>query len=748
MKKLLKRIALIAVTVALVCTACLSFAACGPKVSEEISVYVFAGDDDKDTNRTLIENWAANYAKKLIASGEQAEGFTVKTNISFDSNTDTYFTTVRKKIAAGNPPDIFYVSPKYVRGYAAKGTVLNLAEYVDFANFNIADIWGAALGFYAYNAEHKEIGLPVTYANGKFVNENGHEAGIYALPKDYSSFGLGYNARYFTEEYKAKYASTLATTTRAADKGVITVNGEDAGIINVGVPTTYKPYNFYVYKSFAEALEKGDPVAAASDHFGGYTVTIPGYPGETFEIPADKQTQGTRYDASIGYTVFTYAEYSALTWAVTYYLNTVEGGFTSSDGSTHNVYGNDQYEGALYLLPWLAGNNTNYINPDYTNALKSDNEDGTQTGVNSDRFIETYAAFLAYGSDWNGNSYFCGDGNNLGGWDAFNAGYCVFYGCGTWDMPSLNCADKSNLDYQLMPEPVAESYALYSNIKNAKYEMQEYGTKAASFTTEEIQAKLLERQDQWAGRLDSVGYGVSGTVLKAEGTDLEWKIKACADLCASLTVVEETQLELTYAGSQLPNYASQCEDFLKYKDAEGNKVGAFKNMVTPDDADWNEYYAAAKAVAAAQSGKLGEFMAANYPTLKYDAAYQNTNVSKLKTVANAMKALYMISFDYESRNLNLRMCEVNGARDCAMYTYDDSWLAEFARYKATFLLAYCQQSSGSFNKYLQAKETNYVINTADENPLYVTPYDYCNFFAQDVQIALDMSIAKLEAQLK
>ena len=42
------------------------------------------------------------------------------------------------------------------------------------------------------------------------------------------------------------------------------------------------------------------------------------------------------------------------------------------------------------------------------------------------------------------------------------------------------------------------------------------------------------RQDVWAARLDTVGYGVNADVLDRYGED-GWQVAACADLCAYLS---------------------------------------------------------------------------------------------------------------------------------------------------------------------------------------------------------------------
>ena len=790
MKKFFKKAAVISLAGALSVSALSGLVGCGGG-KDKVSVFIFAGADDIETNKEIVYNWGKQYKAKMIASGEWTEdsapaideesGFKIAT----ESVTANYFTTLRKQITAGNAADVFYISPKYVRAWAKQGVVLDLTDYIDFSTRNVTDVWQPAISLYGYDKEQDIVGSSLTYdsASGDFKNADGGTSGLYGLPKDYSTFGLAYNANFFLEEEPEEgaygYTRTAYETTSAAsfgDSGVITVNGKDAtGVININTPTTYKPYNFYRFSSYEAAIAGGDPVAKAAESVGGYTVTIPGYPGDTFEIKAEDQDQDVAYDASVGYVTYTYAEYSAVTWAVTYYVyknsmkeNPELNGAIAHGSATVWVYGNDQYEGSLYLLPWLYGNDADYISADYTSAeaqtLEDYDGDGkvSQTGVNSDNFIEAYAAFLAYGSDWNGNSYYAGNSaNQIGGWDAFNGGYLVFYGVGTWDMPSLNKADKSILDYQVMPEPVSEDFALYSKVKDANYEAKEYGALKTSYTDTEWYDSQVARQNQWAARLDSVGYGANGNLEELRGTKYEWKIAACADLVATLTIDESTQVQLTYAGSQLPNFASMCEDYLYYMEEDRQESGEFRYMITPDNAEdengnyeanpnnpdysWDKAYALAKRMADdnSRTAVVSDWMATNAPTYNYNTNYSATKIAAVRDLAVAMRVLNMISYDYESRNLMLRMTSgANSVRDSATYTYDSAWIDAFGTYKVNYLIAYSMQEPGGWDKVTLST----TLVEADSAVAYYTPATYCKWVVADVQELLDNSL-KLEADL-
>src|SRR5699024_5946796 len=66
--------------------------------------------------------------------------------------------------------------------------------------------------------------------------------------------------------------------------------GDDAPIINIGIPTAYKPFNFYWYSNYDDALDAGDPIAVQTEYHtngAGFVVTIPGFPGEKYDISGE-----------------------------------------------------------------------------------------------------------------------------------------------------------------------------------------------------------------------------------------------------------------------------------------------------------------------------------------------------------------------------------------------------------------------------------------------------------------------------
>lgn len=771
----------------------------------DFTVFIFAGAADQETNRQLIEEWAAQYAEEHKAEiGKDS----INVGISFQSDTNLYFSQVQREIASGKADDVFYVSPKYVKSFALNDAVLDLGEYVDWTKYDPNGVWADAVGAYAFVKEDNSIGNPVTYQeNGSqgagFYNEAGKKAGVYALPKDFSSFGLAYNRNFFTQTLREKYTTTEDTRGAVYSINADGSQGAQTNIINIGKTTRYYPFNYYKYENYRAALDAGDPIAAASKKVEGYDVTIMGWPGDTYYTGKEDDPL-TSYDDRIGYVTYTYAEYGAMAWAVGYYAqfyDLAQATYTPATGrpvtyeyhvdmpwlnesvmengkevyrratAVDFVYGNDQYEGPLYLTAWLLGNGVDIISDDYRSVTAPSKD--ADYGINSDKFKEAYAAFLAFGSDWNANSYYSGSGesvNTIGGWGTFNSGRCIFYGCGTWDMATFNSTVQSTLAVGIMPEPVSESLSPYARVKGAEYTEVEYGTDPVTDTSyynsesDTYSDAWLEnmnaRQDVWAARLDTVGYGVNADVLDRYGED-GWQVAACADLCAYLTLDREMQRAMTYSGSQLTSFVDQGESYLYYQQERGDLGGqGFEHMITPDgnagnslsvtvdelttagvtpasvglpanatgtqtigdgqtydiaggetpsqlradSAVWTFATAAAQKMYADHTTTsyrtVKEYVTNVFPSLVpyLNTYFENSTMGEVISLGFAFKCLNLIALNYEDRNLQLRMVSgVNGALDSCMYTYNSQWIDEFGATKGYTLIAYeATRSPGGF----------------------------------------------------
>lgn len=783
MKRILKRVSLIGMALALVFSLCLSAVGCG-RDSGEISVFIFCSDEDKATYQDLIDAWEVAYAQKLREADPDKFGADFTIDVKFESKSDNgdYFDTLNSNLSAGIAHDIFYVSPSNVQQYVANDYVLNLKDYIDFSKYDVGDVWGDALALYAYRDGQRVI-ESVTYdssSNTFYETGTQNEVGLYALPKDYSSFSLTYNANFFSETLTKLYKTTMDThgsvyeygKTPAAGTLPTSSNATQTYVLQPRTTVTYYPFNFYRYNDLKSAYDAKDPVACMAVMNGGYDVTIPCYPNDVIFDETATDDPATAYDDRYIYPVYTYAEYSALSYAVSYYGTVYDSGRTGTTGevtadqypsdnanrwknmtwlqssSHYGVYGNDQYDTEpYYLTAWLYGNDATIINPEYTSIMCDESAESTSSwGINSDAFIEAYGAFTAYGSDWNNNMYWSataleGPLTRQGGFTGFTGGHEVFYGFGTWNISSFD-KDKSVLDNQIMATPVSEDHALHSRVKNAKYEPQTYGdTSKSSFTESEITEAMKERQNEWGARMDSVGYGINSNVLNRFKGENEWKISAVADLCAYLTIDADTQVRLTYAGSQMPNYVSQCKDYV-------SGTGAFEGIVTPESDQWDTAYAAAMALSKVSdrsnlSKNVKTWLTENgYESLVsgenacFNDLYANYTVNDLqKSVSRAFRLFNMSSLNTASRNLLVRMADQNGAKDPCLYTYSNSWWGTtFAKYEGYYLLNFNlnpeekQNGKSPFENY-QANVNTEITDLQDKTKQFVSVYKYCQALA-------------------
>ena len=874
-KKLLRNVGLVALSTILVGSTAVAFTACdptgGPGSSDySISVNIFCSNADTATNKAICDNWAKEYSE---THADELGGNQITVDFQPNPDQNDYFEQLGYQISAGNYADIIYLSPKNVIAYATAGHVLDMSGYVEADAALVSQlqsIWSKSLAFYATtgSAFGRKNVTDIEYNGTNFIDTaTGGKASIYGLPKDYSNFALGVNLNYFTDEMKAAYTTLKENESRkvqsqllnqsewvtdkesgavvhtGASEGAITyaytgtytnpytgeevkaVKGEEAPFIAIGVPVTYKPFNFYKYETYEKALAGGDPMATSVLTYTGdkgYTIVMPGFPGETFAITEDIEgyenavNEEAAYDADTGHVVLTWTEYSALNWACAYMLNSyawseAKDGFISvkstddnyaawKDGNGgawttsgyQNVYGGEQYEqGSFgvngYVNPWAYSNDASFIDQTNSKSLnekrgdtviaskdggawawtsatnESDimsyignatedqektNLDGTtrmaknQYGINSENFVEAYAAFHEYFATWNAQVGQTGDVVNSGSDKAFNgqatfvAGSSLFYGVGTWDVSEYQEVNTKTLNVGIVPTAVSNRLSLYVETRDAFYTddgMKAYSTEMTKQTGDavnneynqrsnvadgiriydesEILANQLLRQDKWGGRMDSVGYAVNSHVAD----EAEWKASACVSLVLALTVNESAQVTLTYGGAQIPNVVSQCNDYLNYN-VEGYEEGAFKDMITPEgDAQgndvWDEYYALA--VEMAKSGYVdkntqtvaeylaGKKIASTGEDVKYDPQYADVRLCDFTTattsktmIAYSMRVLHMINYSREQRDVSIRMQYMNSARQQSLYTPGEGWITVInATGSASNFLAYRNQAS-------------------------------------------------------
>lgn len=919
-KKLLRNAGLVALSAVLVGSTAVAFTACGPGADEyTLDVYIFCGAADEATNSAICNSWAEEYS---ATHSEELGGNQITVNFESNSDSASYFTELETMIRNGDYADVIYLSPKNVISYAQRGNVLDLTSYIEADETLIAQlesIWSKSLAFYATTGTQNVTDIAFDEESGHFVDTSTDEqAHVFGLPKDYSNFTLGYNRNYFTDEMKAAYTTLKASTARNvstrlldatqstgyaagithtggsntadaityATTGTYTnpytgetieaVEGEEAPFVAIGVPITYKPFNYYLYTNYNDALLAGDPIATSTFYYTndeGYTIVIPGFPGETFEISLDTKNaynEDAAYDAGTGHIVLTWTEYSALNWACTYMLNSYAwsvknpatgramvrehddtysswlngpGGYFTGAGSNdnndtelndyYNCYGGEQYEQAsfganAYVNPWLYSNDASFIDQTNTKSLNESkggtaiaskdsgswawtsatnenditsyignayeemektNLDGTtrmahnQYGMNSENFVEAYAAFQEYCATWNAHVGQTGDVVNsssdksFNGQNTFIVGASMFYGVGTWDVSEYQEVYNDTLDVAIAPTAVSNRLSLYVETRDAYYNDEkavysngatkqtgdavndEYAQRAnvaegcRIYTSDEIEANQLLRQDKWGGRMDSVGYAVNAHV--ADAGEPEWKAAAAVSLVLALTVDKDAQVTLTYGGAQIPNVVSQCSEYLNYNTTATD--GAFADMITPEgDAEgndvWDDYYALALEMAQAAADRstqtVAEFLNGrqiNGEDVKYDTQYADVQLVNFTPgavsttyIAYSMRVLHMINYTRTERDLSIRMQYMNSARQQSLYTPGESWITALnATTTPSAFLAYRNQAAlGDMSEVINFIAHN-PAEANDETKTIRTPALYCVQTVLTSQTSLD-----------
>jgi multiple sugar transport system substrate-binding protein len=273
--------------------------------------------------------------------------------------------------------------------------------------------------------------------------------------------------------------------------------------------------NLYRYDEAADALGNGAIYALPKD-FSAVSMTVNRAIIEKRrnEIEA-LVANGTlpffpEMDAQGNLPVYTFTEFASLCKALTFDDPTLP----KTAGST-KVYGTHLWED-FTLQPFIWGAGGDYLSPDHTKTL-----------FDSPKFIEGYEGFMRIVE-------FGGSGastDETSGYLKFLAGRCAYFPCGTWDVGAFQAIEddeavnpgKSWFDFDVAPWPISDSY------KNLS---------------------IAERQDKWAGRVDSVGYAVSSTSPNKE---------LAAKLAYTLSADEEVQRFLAKRGGQLPNIKAMAE---------------------------------------------------------------------------------------------------------------------------------------------------------------------------------------------
>jgi multiple sugar transport system substrate-binding protein len=230
--------------------------------------------------------------------------------------------------------------------------------------------------------------------------------------------------------------------------------------------------------------------------------------------------------------VYTFTEFANLCKALTF----DDPSLPSTAGGT-SVYGTHLWED-FCLQPFVWGAGGDYLDPTHTKTL-----------FDSPGFIEGYEGFMKIVELGGSGS----STDETSGYLKFLAGRCAYFPCGTWDVGAFESIERDNainpnkswFDFDLAPWPISDRY------KNLSIE---------------------DRQDKWAGRVDSIGYAVSAV---SKNKNL------AAKLAYVLSADEAVQRFLAKQGGQVPNIVSMAKGEYLTDDSyfpESRKV--FVNMLS------------------------------------------------------------------------------------------------------------------------------------------------------------------------
>jgi multiple sugar transport system substrate-binding protein len=215
-------------------------------------------------------------------------------------------------------------------------------------------------------------------------------------------------------------------------------------------------------------------------------------------------------DANGNLPVYTFTEFATLMKTLTFEDPTLP----ETAGSTQ-VYGTHLWED-FTLQPFIWGAGGEYLSDDRTKVL-----------FDSPEFIEGYEGFMKI-VEMGGSGL---STDETTGYLKFLAGRVAYFPCGTWDVGAFQAIendtavnpDKSWFDFDVAPWPISDKYAGLS---------------------------IAERQDKWAGRVDSIGYCVSKESPNQQ---------LAAELAYLLSADEEVQRYVSKQGGQLPNIQAMAE---------------------------------------------------------------------------------------------------------------------------------------------------------------------------------------------
>ena len=165
---------------------------------------------------------------------------------------DQYQTKMRANVAAGNVPDVFYLSPDMPQEYIKAGKLLNLSPYMQRDNVQPSNYYAA-------------LQTPFDCADGT----------VYGIPKDWNSLGLFYNQTMFQAAGLGDPTSWSWTDLQSAAQKLTKIGKNAASsVYGVALPADASRFGAFLFANGGQMLSSDGKSAAFNDATGVAAATF------------------------------------------------------------------------------------------------------------------------------------------------------------------------------------------------------------------------------------------------------------------------------------------------------------------------------------------------------------------------------------------------------------------------------------------------------------------------------------------
>jgi multiple sugar transport system substrate-binding protein len=337
----------------------------------DLTVFIFAQPSETEIYQQLVDEF------------QEAEGVTV----NYSTGGDEYFVSLDSKLTANIPPDVYYVRPGDVRMRVNLKQVQPLDSIVSQEELDA--MWPQAVDAFRYDGASNGTGA------------------LYALPKDYSQYALGFN-QVLIDRFRAKIEPFVFSPAKEGHSsfGKTFAQWEGGPALEI------------------KAIVDGERADTAWTLAAGFK--LPGWPGDVID--------GNQV-------VYTFDEFGLLSYLCT---------SPNPNSTASNFYGTQFWE-SMCLDSYIWGGGGEWFAQKADGAL-----DYTKLATDSAAFVAAQESYMELAYKWWSVQLGQVSGS---GYENFQQGTLAFLPVGTWDVAQFGTLSKSLVQYHLMPWPVSNAYA-------------------------------------------------------------------------------------------------------------------------------------------------------------------------------------------------------------------------------------------------------------------------------------------------